>query len=168
MDKNLKLYQEMVSYFTGDPRRCQHFIKVAGLCRYLALAEGADSALVSLVEAAGLVHDCGIKVCEAKYGKGHCGGKQQEEEGPAVAREMLTALGYAPPVVERVAYLVGHHHTYTAIDGLDYQILIEADFLVNFYEDAMPENAIRQAVKKVFRTGSGIKLAEAMFALGKE
>ena len=34
-------------------------------------------------------------------------------------------------VTERVAYLIGHHHTYDKIEGMDYQILVEADFLVN-------------------------------------
>ena len=34
-------------------------------------------------------------------------------------------------MIRRVEYLVGHHHTYKDIDGLDYQILVEADFLVN-------------------------------------
>ena len=36
--------------------------------------------------------------------------------------------GYTEEQIERVKYLVGHHHTYDNIDGLDYQILIEADF----------------------------------------
>mgnify|MGYP000340972515 FL=1 len=34
-------------------------------------------------------------------------------------------------MTERVAYLIGHHHTYDKIEGMDYQILVEADFLVN-------------------------------------
>ena len=68
-----------------------------------------------------------------KYGS--AGGKLQEAEGPAIAKGMLERLGFAPAIVERVCYLVGHHHTYTDIDGIDYQILVEADFLVNLYED---------------------------------
>lgn len=165
MEKNFALYKTMVDYFGGDPRRCQHFIKVASLCRYLAVAEGADAELVELVEAAGFVHDCGIKPSEAKYGVGHCGGKLQEQEGPGPARAMLTALGYAPQVIDRICYLVGHHHTYNNIDGLDYQILVEADFIVNFYEDALPKENIAKAVEKIFRTKSGIALAKNMFAL---
>lgn len=39
------------------------------------------------------MHDCGIKPGEAKYGAGHCTGKIQEQEGPAVARELLQRLG---------------------------------------------------------------------------
>ncbi len=33
--------------------------------------------------------------------------------------------------IERVSYLVGHHHTLNVIAGMDYQILAEADFIVN-------------------------------------
>ena len=90
-----------------------------------------------ILEAAALTHDIGIKNGEAKFGAGKCSGKTQELEGPPAAAELLAKLGFAPDVCERVCYLIGHHHTYTNIDGMDYQILVEADFLVNFYEDGM-------------------------------
>ena len=48
---------------------------------------------------------------------------------------MLKELGFDQDVSNRVQYLIAHHHTYDAIDGIDYQILIEADFLVNMYEE---------------------------------
>ena len=163
--KNFALYNEMLALFSGDARRCQHFIKVASLAKHLAESEGADTELIELVEAAGLVHDCGIKIGEAKYGAGHCTGKIQEEEGPAVARELLQKVGYEDAKVERICYLVGHHHTYNNIDGLDYQILVEADFLVNFYEDGTPKKNIAKAVERIFRTQSGLTLAKMMFAL---
>ena len=166
MTRNFALYNEMLALFTGDARRCQHFIKVASLAKHLAESEGADAELIELVEAAGLVHDCGIKIGETKYGAGHCTGKIQEEEGPAVARELLQRVGYEDAKVGRICYLVGHHHTYNNIHGLDYQILVEADFLVNFYEDGTPKENIAKAVEKIFRTQSGLALAKTMFALG--
>ena len=165
MNKNILLYQAMLQHFAGDPRRCQHLIKVSSLAKELAILEGADEKLIALVEAAGLIHDCGIVAGEAKYGKGHCTGKIQEQEGPAVARKILSDLGYEAEAVERICYLVGHHHTYTNIDGLDYQILVEADFIVNFYEDGLSKEAIAHTVAKIFRTVSGKKLASTMFAI---
>ena len=30
---------------------------------------------------------------------------------------------------------MSHHHTYTGVDGLDYQILLEADYIVNASEN---------------------------------
>ena len=165
MNKNILLYQAMLKHFAGDPRRCQHLIKVASLAKELAILEGADEKLISLVEAAGLIHDCGIVAGEDKYGKGHCTGKIQEQEGPAVARKILSDLGYEAEAVERICYLVGHHHTYTNIDGLDYQILVEADFIVNFYEDDLSKEPIAHTVAKIFRTASGKKLASTMFGI---
>ena len=167
MTKNFALYNEMLTLFAGDARRCQHFIKVASLAKHLAESENAGAELVELIEAAGLVHDCGIKIGEEKYGAGHCTGKIQEQEGPAVARELLQRVGYAPEKIERICYLVGHHHTYNMIDGLDYQLLVEADFVVNFYEDGTPKANIAKAVAKIFKTKSGIELAETMFDLKK-
>ena len=113
----------------------------------------------------GQLRDIGIVPGEAKYGKGHCTGKIQEQEGPAVARKILSDLGYEAEAVERICYLVGHHHTYTNIDGLDYQILVEADFIVNFYEDGLSKEAIAHTVAKIFRTASGKKLASMMFGI---
>lgn len=55
--------------------------------------------------------------------------------GPDEAEKLLNKLGVDEKIIERVCFLVGHHHTYNMIDGLDYQILVEADFLVNAYED---------------------------------
>ena len=77
-------------------------------------------------------------------------------------------LGYAPDVIDRVCYLVGHHHTYGQVDGLDYRILIEADFLVNLYEDSCSHEAIRHAYETMFRTASGKALCRAMFRLEDE
>ena len=139
--------------------------RIIDMMKQLAESEAADAELTELVEAAGLVHDCGIKPGEAKYGAGHCTGKIQEQEGPAVARELLQKVGYAPEKIERICYLVGHHHTYNMIDGLDYQLLVEADFIVNFYEDGTPKENIAKAVERVFKTESGTKLVKTMFGL---
>ena len=113
------------------------------------------------MEAAALVHDIGIKPSLERYGREN--GKLQEQEGPACAEAMLKELGFAPAVIRRVCYLVGHHHTYTNIDGMDYQILVEADFLVNYFESGMSESAIRESVAKIFKTKSGTELAKEMF-----
>lgn len=74
-------------------------------------------------------------------------------------------VGYAPEKIERICYLVGHHHTYNMIDGLDYQLLVEADFIVNFYEDGTPKENIAKAVERIFKTESGTKLVKTMFGL---
>ena len=108
------------------------------------------------------VHDIGIRMCELKYGK--CDAKLQEKEGPELARDMLTALGFNEKVTERVCWLVGHHHTYH-IDSWDHQILIEADTLVNLYEDGTEKQEIRSAYESLFLSETGKLFCRKMFDL---
>ena len=65
----------------------------------------------------------------------------------------------------RVAYLVGHHHTYTQIDGADYQILVEADFLVNLFEGNASREAILAAFAQNFKTQTGRNICREMFGM---
>lgn len=163
--KMQELQKAMINYMSGDARRIQHFLKVHALAKLIGQMENLPEQEQLILEVAGLTHDIGIRNGEAKYGKGHVTGKIQEQEGPAVGREMLTGLGYAPEVVDRVCFLIGHHHTLTGIDGADYQILVEADFLVNLYEDGMPLENVRTALERVFKTRSGRQLCKTMFGL---
>lgn len=160
------LTREMTVYYTGDPARIQHFMKVYAFSRTIALLENCDDALRFVLEAAALVHDIGIKPSEAKYGS--CAGPYQELEGPPVAREMMQKLGFDPDVIDRVCWLVGHHHTYNPIDGMDHQILVEADFLVNLFEGAEKKEAILSAYHRIFKTEAGKTLCRQMFGLTEE
>lgn len=157
------LIDEMIAYDKGDSRRIQHFMKVHDFARTIGQLEGLDEQTLYILESAAVVHDIGIHVCEEKYGS--CEGKLQEKEGPALAKEMLERLGYEQEVINRICYLVGHHHTYTNIDGADYQILVEADFLVNMYEDGVSPDAVRKAYQNIFKTESGRKICRNMFGL---
>lgn len=59
-------------------------------------------------------------------------------------------------------------YTYDSITGIDYQILVEADFLVNVYEDNLPADAIRKVREKIFKTSVGRALLETMFGVEKQ
>ena len=63
-----------------------------------------------------------------------------------------------------VCYLISRHHTYEKIDGLDYQILVEADFLVNIHENQMKKTEIETIRSKIFRTEAGIRFLELLYA----
>lgn len=158
-----RLAAAMISYYAGDPLRIQHFMKVHAFSRLIGRAEDMDEAALFTLEAAAYVHDIGIKPAEAQYGSS--AGPYQEALGPAEAEKMLGELGFEEPVIRRVCYLVGHHHTYTNIDGLDYQILVEADFLVNLFEDNASKAAAETAYTKIFRTETGKTFCREMFGL---
>lgn len=157
------LCQLMIAYFAGDPRRIQHFLKVHSFARMIGTKEGMDSTSLFILEAAAYTHDIGIRPAEEKYGR--CDGKLQEQEGPTVAQKFLSDIGFENYMIERICYLIGHHHTYDHVEGLDYQILIEADFLVNLYEDEVNEKGILEAFHNIFRTESGKAIFRQMYAL---
>ena len=60
-----------------------------------------------------------------------------------------------------MCYLIAHHHTYTNMDGLDYQILVEADFLVNLYE--MGNTPTEHLRETIFRTAAGRRPLDTMY-----
>lgn len=151
----------MIAYDAGDPMRIHHFLKVHAFARLIGLSEGLSADLQEITEIAALVHDIGIHRAEALYGSS--AGKYQEELGPAEAEALLHTLNAPSALTARVSYLVGHHHTYTNIDGLDYQILVEADFLVNLYEDEIPAAAKKHAYTSIFRTETGKRLCRELY-----
>ncbi|MCD7741112.1 MAG: HD domain-containing protein [Ruminococcus sp.] len=163
--KNNELMLKMTEYYRGDPKRIQHFIKVHAFAKAIGEAEELDEKALFILECAALVHDIGIKPAEEQYGKGVCGGDLQQRLGPAPAREMLKSLELDENDIERICFLVAHHHTYSGVNSIDWQILLEADFLVNAYEDSLSKTAICSFRDKVFKTKSGLTLLNAMFDL---
>ena len=166
MKKIQELALAMINYENGDPKRIQHTTKVHAYASLIGIGEGLDEDTQFILESAALVHDIGIRANEKKYG--HQNGKLQEQEGSAVARALLTHIGgYTKEQIERICWLVAHHHTYHASDDMDYQILIEADFLVNLFEDNESMNAISAVRRNIFRTESGTRMLETMFEINE-
>ena len=155
------LLLEMTAFDEGSAQRIQHFLKVYELCRTIGRCEALDEQTQDTLEAAALVHDIGIRPSLAIYGDD--AGPHQEELGPAEAREMLTRLGYDEERTNRICRLVGIHHTYDPVDGIDHQILIEADFLVNLFENSRPAETVRSVYEHIFRTKTGRLLCQRMF-----
>lgn len=152
---------KMMEFNQQDPKRIQHLMKVHRYAQLIGHMEKLDEHTQFLTECAALVHDIGIRPAEEKYGS--CTGRLQEQEGPAYARRLLSEMNFCEADIERICYLVGHHHTYTNMDGMDYQILVEADFLVNLYEDNLGQDAIRSAYHRIFRTESGKTLCRITY-----
>lgn len=158
---NTPLILAMAEYEEGNVKQVNHFLKVYAFAKAIGEGEGFSPELQELTETAALVHDIGIKPSMEKYG--NCDGPNQEREGAPIAQEMLQQLGYSKQIAERVSFLVGHHHTYSLIDGPDYQALIEADFLVNAFEGAMERHVIENMRKNIFKTAVGTKLLDTLF-----
>ena len=156
-----QLHLAMIELYKGDAKRIQHFCKVHSYAKLIAETVNVDKNCQFIIEAAAVTHDIGIHICEEKYGS--CNGKLQEKEGPAIAEKLLGELGFDRKVSERVQYLIAHHHTYGNINEMDYQILVEADFLVNIMEDGLSKEAALKAYHSIFKTTCGKMICREMF-----
>ena len=162
-EKLRKLMLAMIAYNNGDAKRIQHLIKVHAFARLIGEEENMDAKELYILEAAALTHDIGIRNSEKKYGT--CTGRQQEVEGPPEAEKLLKTLGFADDVTERVYWLIAHHHTYNNINSMDYRILVEADFLVNLYEDGAGIEAVKTAYDRIFKTTAGRNICRTMYGI---
>lgn len=158
-----KLLMAAIEYDKGDARRIQHFIKVHSFARLIGAEEKLSDEMMKTLEAAAILHDIGIHEGERLYGRND--GEIQQKLGPDIAKSILQSVGGYEDVTERVMYMIAHHHTYTGIDGMDLQILIEADFIVNLYEDNASEQAVGNAYERIFVTESGKKILRESFGM---
>lgn len=155
------VYRKMMEYYSGDPGQIQHFVKVHSFAALIGRGERLDEKTQLILELAALVHDIGIKPAMEQFGSS--AGPLQETLGAPAAKSMLEEMKLPKEIVERVSYLVSRHHTYTDVDGLDYRVLLEADYLVNCYESHFPLEAAKAAIGRVFCTQTGIHLLSVMF-----
>ena len=151
----------------GIRRIIHHFRLRLGVCENDWRGRGLDEKTQFLLEATAILHDISCPLCREKYG--NTDGKHQEAESPRLVQGFLADSGFDAALIDRISYLIAHHHTVTGIDGMDYQILIEADFLVNAAEKGLGkesrdafsgkrgENGLRQAAVAIYIFGQ-IKL----------
>lgn len=155
--------EELQQHFGTDRRRIQHALKVLAFAERIMDGEGVDDAMRKTITITALLHDTGIKIAEQKYNS--AAGPYQELEGPPVVREIMQRRGEAVPIIERVAYIVGGHHTPSKNDGLDFQIIWEADLLVNIEEDGLTgdKQKLQMIIEKDFKTSTGDSIARKTY-----
>jgi hypothetical protein len=108
-----------------------------------------------------ILHDIGIHEAERKYNSNL--GMYQEIEGPPIAKRTLREMGIRNRTIERVCYIIGGHHTPSKVDEVDFQILWEADLLVNIEESGLMTDKnvnLRTVISQNFKTATGKRIAE--------
>ena len=161
--KIAEFMEKMIVFSKENMHDIDHFMKVWAYAKTIGELENIDDETQYILEIAALTHDIACPLCREKYG--NTNGKYQEEEGAWLVKDFLADMGLTSVQIERVAYLVGHHHTFQRIDGLDYQILIEADFIVNAAESAYSKENIANFAETIMRTNSAKRIAAEVFGL---
>lgn len=156
--------QKMIEFYKGSIHDIDHFLKVWAMAKTIGELEKLDRHTQELLELAAVVHDISCPLCREKYR--NTNGKNQELESPPLVEAFFEGLPVERSDVSRISWLIAHHHTYTNIDGLDHQILLEADFLVNAGESGYARTAIESFRARVFRTAAGTALLDSMYLSG--
>jgi len=151
----------MILYNGNDVKRINHSLKVLGYAQAILKGETLNETLKKIILYTAVLHDIGIKESERKYNSSAW--NYQEIEGPPVAEKMLLELNVSSDIIERVCFIIGNHHSYDKIDGIDFQILVEADFLVNIYEKGLSLSTIEDIKIDYFKTDPGKRLIDTMF-----
>jgi hypothetical protein len=68
-------------------------------------------------------------------------------------------------MIDEICDVVGHHHSPKDEETLNFQILYEADWLVNIEEEGISRDRekVEKVIGKVFKTTTGKKLAEELY-----
>lgn len=158
-----EIMDKMIAFSNGNIHDIDHFIRVWTYAKTIGELEHLDADSQFVLEVAAITHDIACPLCRQKYG--NTNGKYQEIEGGPLVRSFLNDSNLTAAQIDRVAYLVSHHHTLTDIDSMDYQILIEADFIANASENDYSKESIQNFIYKVMQTNSGSMLARQIFCV---
>jgi HD superfamily phosphodiesterase len=151
--------EEMKIVFKDVPYGIEHTMRVLRNAQHIMDGEGIVGEIREVASLAAVLHDIGAIEAQKKHGSME--GKFQEMEGPSVARPILERIGVGTAVASRVCHIVGNHHSPEKIDGIDFQILWEADYLeyLQFGDKQMDDRTLRKEVQDNFRTHAGRTLA---------
>lgn len=158
---NLEELVKDIFDYDPDAGNIHHLMAVHGYSRLIAQMEKVDEKTLFITEAAAYLHDIGVKISKEKYGNSNP--EHQEAEGPAIVRRLLEPYDVSDKDVDRICFIVGHHHTYKAINGIDFQILVEADYIVNLMEGYCKIDSLKSMKENLFKTQSGKYILEQMF-----
>lgn len=160
-----ELMVKMIEYSRGNLHDIRHFMKVYAFAKTIAECEGVSPDQQKTIEAAAILHDIACPLCRKKYG--NTNGKYQEMEGTGLTEDFLKDSGLPKEMIRRIVWLVGRHHTIDPVEGIDHQILLEADYLVNAEESGYTEENIRKTEEKLFQTRTGIVLLRSIYQGGQ-
>ena len=159
-----QLLERMFVFSDGNTHDIDHLIRVWTYAKTIGTLELLDAETQFVLEAAAITHDIACPLCREKYG--NTNGKLQEREGEPMVRTFLADSDLRTEQIDRIAFLVGHHHSFQNIDGLDHQVLLEADFIANASENEYSHERVELFLHKYVKTDSGRRIMRAVLCAG--
>ena len=157
MKKIPLILKMMTDYNVPDLKRINHALKVYGMTEYIACGENLSDYETLIIKTAALLHDIGIHEAEKRFNSP--AGIYQEQLGPEVALPILEKAGFNNEDIEKINYIIAHHHTYNIKDNKLLRIIIEADLIVNIDEGEFGPNVDLEHIKNenfVTETGKSL------------
>ena len=158
-----EILEKMIRNANGNLHDIRHFMSVWGYAKTIGELEGLDPETQFILEVAAITHDIACPLLRER--DGNTNHRRQEIEGEPLVRKFLADTGLTDVQIDRVGYLVGHHHTLEGVEGLDYQILIEADYMVNASEKGYSQKNVRNFMDCYMKTDAGKRMAGAVFGV---
>lgn len=160
-----RIIQQMKEIFIEIPFGIEHTLKVLKNAEAIMDGENVSRRERELISVTAILHDIGAVEAQNKYGS--IDGAYQEMEGPPAARGILKREGMNVNDMERICYIIGHHHTPSKIDGLDFQIQWEADLLENMtvLDKQKEQDKVKKCIEENFKTVTGKRIARERFII---
>lgn len=157
--------KRMIDYYAAcDSTQIAHTLCVHEYTRMLAMRERYDERKRGLLEIAALLHDIGCPSAKWKYGDSlpiH-----QQQEGMCIAADWFASdpSWLDTQEAQWVVDVVGAHHNAVQAEVLGFEVLYEADLIVNLFEGYYPVDYADVYYHKMVRTKSGKQLFRQLFA----
>lgn len=158
-----QILERMITFSDGNIHDIDHLIRVWTYAKMIGELEGLDAQTQFVLEIAAITHDIACPLCREKYG--NTNGKHQEKEGEPMVRAFLADAALTTAQIDRVAWLVAHHHSFFDIEGADYQILVEADYIANASENRYSRENVGNFKTKIMKTESGKRILTAVMGI---
>jgi len=157
-----RLHQEVITYFAAtDLTQIEHTETVHNFAQLIARLEKCDERTQCLIEMSALLHDIGCPNAKLKYGNTNA--PNQEKEGKPLAAQMLASYPMPEEDKALIAEVVGAHHHLNVLKTLGFEILAEADLIVNLLEGYYKPEQAQHLYDHFVTTESGKELYRNMF-----
>jgi len=157
-----RLHKEVIEYFAStDLSQIGHTEAVHNFAQLLATLEKCDEHKQCMIEMSALLHDIGCPNAKLKYGNTNA--PNQEKEGKPKAEEILATYPMPDTDKQLLAEVVGLHHHHNNLKEMGFEILAEADLIVNLLEGYYKLEQAQYLFEHLVTTRSGKDLFRNMF-----